>query len=35
MSSESATTPVQDREESVNWHNIPQIAVVFGLLLCI
>ena len=35
MSSESATTPVQDREESVNWRNIPQIAVVFGLLLCI
>jgi hypothetical protein len=26
---------MQDREESVNWHNIPQIAVVFGLLLCI
>ena len=35
MSSESATTPVQDREESVNWRNIPQISVLFGLLLCI
>ena len=35
MDAESTTVNAADREESVNWRNIPQIAVVFGLLLCI
>ena len=35
MSSESATATTQDREESVHWRSIPQMAAVFGLVLCI
>ena len=33
MSTETATVPVQQQE--TQWRSIPQIAVVFGLLLCI
>jgi hypothetical protein len=35
MSSKTATVSVQSREESINWRNIPRIAVGLGLLLCI
>ena len=35
MSSESATATTQDREESVHWRSIPQMAAVCGLVLCI
>ena len=33
--SDAVTTPAQDSEESTNWRSIPQIAVVFGLVLCV
>jgi hypothetical protein len=33
MSTETATVPVQQQE--TQWRSIPQIAVVFGLLLCV
>lgn len=32
--SDAVTTTAQDSEESTNWRSIPQIAVVFGLVLC-
>ena len=36
MNTESATSvSTPNREEAVNWRSIPQIAAVFGLLLCI
>ena len=35
MNSETATVTAQDREESVHWRSIPQMAAGFGLVLCI
>ena len=33
--SDAVITPAQDSEESTNWRSIPQMAVLFGLVLCL
>ena len=33
--SAAVITPAQDSEESTNWRSIPQMAVLFGLVLCL
>ena len=32
---DAVTTPAQDSEESTNWRSIPQMAVLFGFVLCV